>query len=226
LFSDTALPLPIASNMGPDDTKEGAFTSTDVCTLMPIESGAAAPIVKPLMVTVNAVVFLMAAPIIVNATVVLFVAPHVTFRPITLLAPVATTGVTNGAKKLGGYVKTKVPPDGMEASGQNSKVTETLPFPAIRSNEDMISPNLCMGPDETGKVRPPLVDIVIPKLLPTLAAPMVRPVSVILMAELALIAIVPVVMTIDVAVGSTALPVAPELIATPGVDEAAKKSLG
>jgi hypothetical protein len=214
--------------MGPDDTKVGAYTSADVCTLMPIESGAAAPIVKPLMVTVNAVVFLMAAPIIVNATVVLFVAPHVTFRPITLLAPVATTGVTNGAKKLGGYVKTKVPPDGMEASGQNCKVTETLPFPAIRSNEDMISPNLCMGPDETGKdaAGSALVDIVIPKLLPTLAAPMVRPVSVILMAELALIAMVPVVMTIDVAVGSTALPVAPELIATPGVGKAAKKSLG
>ncbi len=183
---------------------------------------------KPLIVTVNAAVLLMAAPNIVNTTVVLFVAPHVTFRPITLLAPTATTGVTNGAKKLGGYVKAKVPPDGMEASGENSNVTETLPFPEIRSNEDMLSLNLCMGPDETGKdaVGSALVDIVIPELLPSVAAPMVRPVRVMVMVELALIAIVPVVMTMDVAVGTTALPVAPELIATPGVDDAAKNATG
>ncbi len=88
--------------MGPDDTKGGAYTSADVCRLTPIESGLAPPIVKPLIVTVNAAVLLMAAPNIVSTTVVLFVAPHVMFRPITLLAPVATTGVTNGVKNSGG----------------------------------------------------------------------------------------------------------------------------
>ena len=77
---------------------------------------------KPLIVTVNAVVFLMAAPNIVSTTAVLLVAPHETFRPVTLLAPAATTGVTNGAKKLCGYVRAKVPPDGMDTSGKNANV--------------------------------------------------------------------------------------------------------
>jgi hypothetical protein len=43
---------------------------------------------------------------------------------------------------------------------------------------------------------------------------------------LALIAAVPVVMTMNVAFGAAALPVAPELMATAGVDEAAKKPTG
>ena len=85
-----------------------------------------------------------------------------------------------------------------------------------------------MGPDETGKdgIGSALVDIVMPELLPPVAAPMVRPVRVIVTAVLALSATVPVVMTMDVAFGTTALPVAPELMATAGVDEAAKKPTG
>jgi hypothetical protein len=213
--------------MGPDDTSEGAYASDDVCTLMPIEPGVAAPIVKPLIVTVNTVVFPMVAPNIVSTTAVLLVAPHVTFRPTTLLAPAATTVVTNGAKKLGGYVRAKMPPDGMDTSGKNANVTETLPFPAIRSNADMVK-YAHMGPDETGNdaVGLALVDIVMPELLPLVAAPMVRPVRVMVMAALAFSVTVPVIMTIDVAVGTAALPVAPKLMATPGVDEAAKKSVG
>ena len=213
--------------MVPDDTSEGAYASDDVCTLTPIELGVAAPIVKPLIVTVNAVVIPMAAPNIVSTTAVLLVAPHVTFRPVTLLAPAATTGVTNGAKKLGGYVRAKVPPDGMGTSGENANVAETLPFPAIRSNEDMVKYEY-MGPDETGKdaVGSALVDIVMPELLPLVAAPMVRPVRVMVTAALAFSAKVPVVTTMDVTVGTAALPVAPELMATPGVDEAAKKPTG
>ena len=170
---------------------------------------------------------MMAAPNIVSTTAELLVAPHVTFRPVTLLAPAATTGVTNGAKKLGGYVRARVPPDGMDTSGKNANVTETLPFPAIRSNADMVKYE-SMGPDETGKdaVGSALVDIVMPELLPPVAAPMLRPVRVMVMAALAFSVAVPVVMTMDVAVRTAALPVAPELIATPGVDEAAKKSTG
>ncbi len=84
-----------------------------------------------------------------------------------------------------------------------------------------------MGPDEMGKdmIGSALVEIVIP-LLPTVTAPMVRPVRVIVTAVLALSATVPVVMTMDVAVGAAALPVAPELTVTAGVDEAAKKPTG
>ena len=85
-----------------------------------------------------------------------------------------------------------------------------------------------MGPDEMGKdaIGSALVDIVMPELLPPVAAPMVRPVRVIVMAVLALSAAVPVVMTMDVEFGTAALPVAPELMATAGVDEAAKKFMG
>ena len=85
-----------------------------------------------------------------------------------------------------------------------------------------------MGPDETGKdgIGSALVDIVMPELLPPVAAPMVRPVKVIVTTVLALSATVPVVMTIDVAFGTAALPLAPELMATAGVDEAEKKPTG
>ena len=85
-----------------------------------------------------------------------------------------------------------------------------------------------MGPDGMGKdaVGSALVDTVIPELLPTVAAPMVRPIRVMMTEALAFSATVPVVMTMDVAVGTAALPVAPELMATAGVDEAAKKPTG
>jgi len=85
-----------------------------------------------------------------------------------------------------------------------------------------------MGPDETGKdgIGSALVDIVMPELLPPVAAPMVRPVKVIVTTVLALSATVPVVMTIDVAFGTAALPLALELMVTAGVDEAAKKPKG
>jgi hypothetical protein len=85
-----------------------------------------------------------------------------------------------------------------------------------------------MGPDGMGKdaVGSALVDIVMPELLPPVTPPMVRPVRVMVTAVLALSATVPVVMTMDVAVGTAALPVTPELMATAGVDEAAKKFTG
>ena len=85
-----------------------------------------------------------------------------------------------------------------------------------------------MGPDVTRKdvIGSALVDIVMPELLPPVAAPMVSPVSVIVTAVLAFRATVPVVMTMDVAFGTAVLPVAPELMATAGVDEAAKKPKG
>ncbi len=85
-----------------------------------------------------------------------------------------------------------------------------------------------MGPDEMGKdaILSALVDIEMPELLPPVAAPIVRPVRVMVTAALALSVTVLVVMIMDVAVGTAALPVAPELMVTAGVDEAAKKSKG
>ena len=57
-----------------------------------------APNVIPQMVTVNSVVPIV-APDVVITTDVAVVAPHVAVSPATLLAPDATVGVTDGAKK-------------------------------------------------------------------------------------------------------------------------------
>ncbi len=85
-----------------------------------------------------------------------------------------------------------------------------------------------IGPDEMDKdaIVSALVDIEMPELLPPVAAPMVRPVRVMVTTALALSATVPVVMIMDVAVGTAAMPVAPELMVTAGVDDAAKKPKG
>ncbi len=60
------------------------------------------PIIKPLTVMVNTDDGLMEAPEIVRTTAVVDVALHTAARPKTLLAPAATVGVTDGAKKLEG----------------------------------------------------------------------------------------------------------------------------
>ena len=59
------------------------------------------PMVKPLMVTVRASVGLTAATD-VSTTAVAPVGPQTIFKPGTLLAPTATTGVMWGTKKFGG----------------------------------------------------------------------------------------------------------------------------
>ncbi len=85
-----------------------------------------------------------------------------------------------------------------------------------------------MGPDEMGKdaIGSALVEIVMPEVLPSVAVPKVRLDKVMVTAALALSATVRVVITMDVAVGTAALPVADELMATEGVDEAAKNPKG
>ena len=58
----------------------------------------AAPIMTPEIVIVNANAPIV-APDVVITTDVAVVAPHVAVSPATLLAPDATVGVTDGAKK-------------------------------------------------------------------------------------------------------------------------------
>ena len=60
------------------------------------------PMVSPLIVIVNTDDGLMAAPEIVMIKAVMEVALHTAARPVTLLAPAATVGVTVEAKKLAG----------------------------------------------------------------------------------------------------------------------------
>ena len=88
--------------MGPDETGEDGNASVEVCTVTAIEPGVEAPIVRPLMVTVNAAVVPMVPPDVTSTTAVKPAAPQVKLRPGTLLAPAATRGVMEGTKKFDG----------------------------------------------------------------------------------------------------------------------------
>ncbi len=115
----------------PDDTAfeiEHAFARN----LTPTEPAVAAPIVKPLIVTVNADAG-MAAPDVVSVTAVAEVAPHVAVKPTTLLAPDATEGTTEDAKKLEGYNKVKALPERTECEGVKPRMIETDDLPGILS---------------------------------------------------------------------------------------------
>ena len=87
--------------MLPESTAELATVSEDVRTLTPVAPAVDAPITIPEIVTVNADVPIV-APDVVITTDVAVVAPHVAVSPVTLLAPDATVGVTDGAQKPAG----------------------------------------------------------------------------------------------------------------------------
>ena len=95
------------------------------------------PIVIPLIVIVNANA-LMEAPEVVMTTAVEEVALHVAARPETLLAPAATVGVTDGAKKLDGYVRVMVPPDKMPVMGVKVREMDTKGLPTTRSEKAIL----------------------------------------------------------------------------------------
>ena len=84
--------------MGPDATAEDATVSTDVCALIPNAFTVGKPIENPLIVTVHADEPIVAPDVVITNDVAV-VAPHVAVSPATLLAPDATVGVTDGAKK-------------------------------------------------------------------------------------------------------------------------------
>ena len=121
--------------MGPDGTGEDGDASDDVCTVTAIEPGVEAPIVRPLMVTVNAAVAPMVAPDVTRTTAVLLVDVQMMFRPRTL--PATAARLREGAKKFGGYVIVMEPPGGTSRGTVKVNVTEALAFPAIRSEKAM-----------------------------------------------------------------------------------------
>jgi hypothetical protein len=67
------------------------FEHTFFCDLTPTELAIALPIVKPLIVRVNATAG-MAAPVVVIVTEVDEEEPHDAVNPVTLLAPETTEG--------------------------------------------------------------------------------------------------------------------------------------
>jgi len=136
------------------------------------------PIVIPLMVIVNADA-LMEAPEIVMTTAVEEVALHVAARPETLLAPVATVGVMEEAKKFEGQLRVMVPPEGIGVVAVKARVTGTDDLPAMRSDEAMVKDT-----DETrDKIPPDVTEFDIEQKFvcnltptePAVGAPMVNP---------------------------------------------------
>ncbi len=116
----------------------------------------------------------------------------------------------------------------------NENVAAAPVLPELRSlletanDAEQTEPVLQISPEgmPTDVMESALVDIEMPDALPAVKPPMVRPVSVMVTAVLALSFAVPVVMPIDVAVGAAALLDAPPLMATAGVALVAKKPEG
>ena len=95
MANDTDLICPI---MLPDATAKLAKGLEDVRTLTPVAPAVTDPIASPLIVSVNAVMPIVAPDVVITNDVAV-VAPHVAVSAATLLAPDATVGVTDGAKK-------------------------------------------------------------------------------------------------------------------------------
>ena len=85
-------------NIPPDATAVEARVSTDVLTLTPTAPAVTEPIVNPLIVTVNADAPIVAPDVVITNDVAV-VGLHVTVSPAMLLAPDATLGVLDEAKK-------------------------------------------------------------------------------------------------------------------------------
>ncbi len=92
----------IIQEMPPESTAADARESDDVCTVTSAPPAIGCPIVNPRRVRVKADADGIAAPAVVMTTDVMVVAPHNAVKPEMLLAPAATTGVTEGAKKEAG----------------------------------------------------------------------------------------------------------------------------
>jgi len=139
-------------NIPPDETGEETTVSADVCTVTATDPAVAAPIVNPLMVTVNAAAG-MAAPVVVMMSAAAAVAPQVPARFKTFVLPETTVGVTEAAKKADGYVNVMVPPNGKTDAGVKLRVTGTAVLAANLSDAAMtkVTEDTCprMAPDET-----------------------------------------------------------------------------
>ena len=89
----------------------------------------------------------------VMITEVAVVAPQVAVKPATLLPPAETTGVTDGKKKVSGYVSVMVPPGLIppNTDGVKPTVTATSVLPALRSDAAI------MKETASGRVRKPTI---------------------------------------------------------------------
>jgi hypothetical protein len=219
----------------PDSTPTDATVSASVCTKMPVVLPAvAAPMVRPVSVMVKAV---LAASVVPAVVMTMQVTPG-GLMGVKLASPVdkAPIGVALVAKKPEGYESVILLPAASAppavvvnenvAAAPVLPVTRSLPETANDVEQTELALHICPDDMPTDAMESALVDIVMPDALPAVTLPMVRPVSVMVTAVLESSAAVPVVMTIEVAVGAAALLDAPPLMATAGVALVAKKPEG
>lgn len=225
---------PAGHNKGPEVAPIEGMESVEVSTVMPSATlPPVNPMVNPLIVIVNADDGLMEAPEIVTTKAERDVAPHTAVRPKTLLAPTATVGVTDGAKKLEGYLRVMVPPEGTEVVGLKIRQIGTGDLPTTRSEEAIDrktdDTREKMTPDETVfDIEHNPVRNLTPKE-PAVAGPIVKPPIVTVTSE-ALMKAPDIVITTSVAEGAPHVAVRPAMLlaprATVGIEEGTKKLLG
>ena len=103
-----------------------------------MEPNVEAPIVIPLVVTVNADKPI-AAPDVCMTIDEAVVGLHTATRLGMLLAPASTVGVTSEAKKAEGKLRVIESPEGISAVGVKANVTETDIRPAMRSDDAILN---------------------------------------------------------------------------------------
>jgi hypothetical protein len=128
----------LTSAIAPEATAVDIAVSEEVCTDMPTLPEVHCPMVKPAVVMVNAEA-LMTAPEVVMTNDVAVVALQFAKRKGTLLDAAGIVGVTDVAKKLAGYMRVMVPPEGIGVAGVKDSVMVTSDLCAIRSEREMPS---------------------------------------------------------------------------------------
>ena len=125
----------------PEATGSDTTGSALVDTVMPSAPLVAAPIVRPLMVMVKADALIDAPDVVITKDVAV-VALQLAVSPATLLAPAATMGVTEEAKKPAGKVSVMVPLEGRDVTGVKAKVMDTPVLKARRSDVAMANESI------------------------------------------------------------------------------------
>ncbi len=114
----------------------------------------ALPIVKPLIVTLNALAAPMLAPDTFSTTDVLDVLPLKIFSTVVLPALTDTKGVMDGTKNFGGYVKVIEPGELIALPGKNERNKLAFDLLAMRSEIDMLKMRISdrKNPGNPGKI--------------------------------------------------------------------------
>jgi hypothetical protein len=188
------------------------------------------PIVNPLIVIVKFDEGLMRAPYTVIITAVTEVALQTAARPKTLLAPAATVGVTEGVKKLEGYVSVMVPFGKMAVNGVKDTTTGTESLPTRRLEGSILNETDetrdKMLPDDNAFDIEHIFERNLTLTEPVVGGPMVNPPKVMVNAD-ELMTAPEIVITTAVAEVAPHVAVKPTTLlepeATVGINEDAKK---